>query len=170
MRWVYPTRPKQSRIAAVSFPLLVARDFPVAFLRWQQKGKFFNRIGDYCNWIEGLSPIGSDMIFDRNLPSCYANSDFAEMMDHGGGANAIVAGFTGTISCLSTIIDGFHRQHSLTFIADASASHRTRSFSQDVAHRFVSELIALYCPVVSTEEWIAQQGHARRPRIGAANE
>jgi len=144
--------------------------FPVAFMRWQQDGKFFERSGGYGGWIEGLEPGGSDMIFDRSLPSCYANRDFAEMMDRGGGANAVLAGFTGTIACLSTVIDGYHRRHTVTFVADASSSHDLQSSSQDAAHRFISEVISLYCPVTSTTRWICEQSHAHRPRIGAAND
>lgn len=144
--------------------------FPVAFMRWRQAGKFFDRSGAHGAWIEGLEPTGSDMIFDRAAPSCYANPDFAAMMDGGGGTNAVLAGFTGTIACLSTIIDGYHRQHAVTFLADASSSHDLQSSSHDAAHRFISEVISLYCPVTSTSRWICEQTQARRPRIGAAND
>ena len=110
------------------------------------------------------------MIFERSLPSCYANKDFAEMMERGGGANAVLIGFTGTIACLSTVIDAYHRHHALTFIHDASASHALQSSSERATHNLISEVVSLYCPVTSTGQWIEKQSHTRRPVIGVANE
>jgi nicotinamidase-related amidase len=140
--------------------------FPVCFTRWQLKGKFFGEVDNHSAWIEALSPRGSDMIFERSLPSCYANERFAAMMANGGGDNAVIAGFTGTIACLSTLVDAYHRSHSVAFLSDASASHRLPSLSHDAAHGFIAEVIALYSPVMTTAQWIHQQTSSRKIRIG----
>jgi nicotinamidase-related amidase len=140
--------------------------FPVCFTRWRQKGKFFGGIENHSAWIDGLSPRGSDMIFERSLPSCYADERFAAMMADGGGDNAVIAGFTGTIACLSTIVEAYHRSHSVAFLSDASASHSLPSFSQDAAHQFIAEVIALYSPVMTTAQWIREQTTSRRVRTG----
>ena len=58
-----------------------ANGFPTVFMRWKQRGKFFSSHQPFGDWIDGLSPIGSDMIFERALPSCYASEAFAELMD-----------------------------------------------------------------------------------------
>jgi len=143
--------------------------FPVAFTRLRQRGKFFGGHA-HSGWIDGLSPQGGDMVFDRSLPSCYADREFADMMDNGGGDNAVLAGFTGTIACLSTAIDAYQRQHRVAFIADASASHALPSFQDDAAHAFVTEVIGLYGPVTTTERWMNEQTTTRVRKIGVVHE
>lgn len=137
----------------------VARDrgYPIAFMRWTQKSKFFNASQEYSAWIDGFTPRGSDMVFEHSMPSCYTNTQFAEMMDSGGGKNAILAGFTGTIACLSTIVDAYNRGHNIVFQADASASHAVHETTEASTHEFVSQVISLYGSVTTTEQWIAEQ-------------
>ncbi len=144
-----------------------ASRFPVAFVRWIQKGKFFGHMSAGSGWIDGLGPRGSDMIFDRDMPSCYASRDFADMMEQGGGSNAVIAGFTGTIACLSTIIDAFHRGHRVMFISDASASHQTVDASHADAHRAAVGIARLYCPVETTARWIARHRSNEPMKVGA---
>ncbi len=51
-----------------------AMGFPVAFVRRSPEGSV-NRAGArHSRWIDGLQPWGSDMIFDRDKPSCYARN------------------------------------------------------------------------------------------------
>jgi nicotinamidase-related amidase len=139
--------------------------FPVAFVRWAGRSPFFNPATRFARWITGLEPNGSDMIFERDRPSCYASQLFAEVMLHGGGANMVLAGFTGAVACLSTAIDAFHRGHRLTYLTDASASHALSNFSAADVHGLVAELASLYCQVQNADDWIAataRQQHAQR--------
>jgi nicotinamidase-related amidase len=127
---------------------------PLALLRWRQRGKFLADVNGFAGWLDGLAPRGSDMVFERSTPSCYGSNGFAEMMNAGGGEHAVVAGFTGALACLSTVIDGYHRGHKLTFVADASASHRLEGFPTAETDRLVASIIGLYAPVMSTREWM----------------
>jgi nicotinamidase-related amidase len=150
-----------------------ANGFPTVFMRWKQQGKFFNGSQPFGQWIDGLSPIGSDMIFERSLPSCYASEEFAEMMEQGGGDNAVVAGFTGAIACLSTLVESYHRKHNVTFLTDASASHPLLPHSPAETHEFTTQLISLYAPVTTTGRWIEEQTRLRQGlsrMIGAASD
>lgn len=140
---------------------------PVAFLRWQQKGMFFAKLAETSGWIDDLTPTGADMVFDRELPSAYANREFAAMMDSGGGENAVVAGFTGTLACLSTIIEAYHRQHNVTFISDASASHPLRSLEQGKTHEAATDIARLYGGVMAADDWIRQQENRMTRAWGA---
>jgi len=140
---------------------------PVAFLRWQQRGKFFAKTSETSGWIEGLTPTGADMVFDRDLPSAYANREFASMMDAGGGENAVLAGFTGTLACLSTIIEAYHRQHNLTFVSDASASHPLRSLEKGRSHEAAVDIARLYGGVTTADDWILQQENRMTRAWGA---
>ena len=129
--------------------------FPIAFVRWIDRTPLFNKATRFSRWIEGFEPHGVDMIFERNRPSCYASTDFAEVMSSGGG-NFVLAGFAGEAACLATAIDGFHRGHTVTFLADASSSHALDDIAANDVHRAISGVAGLYGDVITTRAWIAR--------------
>ena len=131
---------------------------PVAYTRWLGS-TFFNVGTRYSGWIKGFEPHGSDSIFERKQPSCYANRHFAEVMTSNSG-NFIIAGFAGEAACLSTAIEAFHRGHRVTFLADASASHGLGQRSPADVHAFVCQLMGLWGTVTPTEAWIRTTSHA----------
>jgi nicotinamidase-related amidase len=139
------------------------RGFPVAFSRQLEEPKTLWATPDYPSWIKGFEPTRLDMIFDRQLPSCYANSEFANMVDRIGGVY-VIAGLFGEGACLSTAIDAFHREHRITFLADASASRACSDVSADAMHRAVSGIMSRYAHVGGTKPWI----QATAQRIGAS--
>ena len=61
----------------------------------------------------------------------------------------------GESSCLSTLIDAFHRNHKVTYLCDASASHALEEVSADEIHRAVSKISGLYGDLLETDDWIA---------------
>lgn len=132
-----------------------AMGLPVAFARWIDRTPLFNKATRFSRWIEGFEPHGVDMIFERNRPSCYASSDFAEVIGSGGGS-FVLAGFAGEAACLATAIDAFHRGHTVTFLTDASASHALDDIAANDVHRVVSSVAGLYGDVITTRTWIAR--------------
>lgn len=129
---------------------------PVAFFRMVARSAFFNPVLSYSKWIPGFEPMASDMVFERGKPSCYANREFAHSIAEGGG-NFVLAGFSGEGSCLATVLDAFHRDHNVTFLADASASHQLGQNSENSMHETIIRVIGLYGKVTSTESWISEQ-------------
>jgi nicotinamidase-related amidase len=127
---------------------------PVAFFRWTGRSPFFNGATRFSRWIEDFQPTGSDMVFERSRPSCFASESFCDVMSHGGG-NLVLAGFAGESACLSTAIEAFHRGHRFTFLSDASASHPLESAGGGEVHDIVSKVIGLYGDVMPTRSWIA---------------
>ncbi|MFO1184511.1 MAG: isochorismatase family protein [Bauldia sp.] len=156
------------RVAANCRELLrFAREhgFPVAVTRWRQRGKFLADTSGFGGWIEGLEPHGSDMVFEKAMPSCYSNQSFAEMMAAGGGDHAVIAGFTGSLACLSTMVDGYHRGHKLTFLSDASASHPLDGCGAGESDAVVASVVSLYARVSTLSGWMNEQVRAlERPR------
>jgi len=67
----------------------------------------------------------------------------------------VLAGFAGESACLSTLIDGFHRKHNVTYLCDASASHALDDMPADEIHRAVSKISGVYGEVYETTDWIA---------------
>jgi nicotinamidase-related amidase len=147
-----------------------AMGLPVAFVRWMDQTPLFNRATRFSRWIEGFEPHGVDMIFERNRPSCYASAEFAEVMS-GGGGSFVLAGFAGEAACLATAIDAFHRDHTVTFLADASASHALDDVTARDVHRVVSNVAGLYGEVLTTKGWIARTSRKNNWRgLADANE
>ena len=140
-----------------------SRGYPVAYSRWIGQAPYFNPATRFSRWIEGFEPSGSDLIFERALPSCYASEYFAEVMTNSGG-NFVLAGFAGETACLATAIEAFHRGHRLTFLADASASHPIESTAAADVHKLVTDLMALWGGVTDTESWIRSTTTPTRSR------
>lgn len=147
-----------------------AAGLPIAHVRWAGRSNFFNPATPFAKWIDGFVPLGSEMIFERSRPSCYASRSFAEIMDEGEG-EFVLAGFAGESACLSTMIDAFHRGHRVTYLADASASHALEEFDSSETHRMVLNLARLYGRVAKTHDWIASLGRnvERREAAHAAS-
>ena len=133
-----------------------ARDvgLPVAFMRLLNESAFFNRATPFVRWIEGFEPYRNEMVFERSSPSCYSCEPFAALMNQSRGG-IVLAGFAGESACLSTLIDAFHRNHRVTYLCDASASHALEDVPADEIHRAVSKISGLYGDVYETTDWIA---------------
>ena len=129
--------------------------FPIAYFRQLTHSSYFNPATIFSGWIKGFEPTGADMIFDRNLPSCYSNKSFAELMDSCGG-HFVIAGFAGETACLSTAIDAYHRKHRFTYLCDASTSHGLGNFSASVVQGAITEIIKVYGEVLSTDSWVSE--------------
>jgi nicotinamidase-related amidase len=126
---------------------------PVAFMRLINESAFFNRATPFVRWIEGFEPYRNEMVFERSSPSCYACEPFTALVNQSLGG-IVLAGFAGESACLSTLIDAFHRNHKVTFLSDASASHALDDVSADEIHRAVSKISGLYGEVHETTDWI----------------
>lgn len=137
---------------------------PVAFLRWAQRGALFNPADRFSDWIEGFTPRGGDMVFERSWPSAYRSTEFARCMDEGWGHNAAIAGLTGSLSCLATAVEGSQRQHRFTFIKDASHTHSLAGENEERSHAIATSVISLYAHVETTASWIERHSPNRSER------
>ena len=134
---------------------------PVAFIRMFNESAFFNRATPFVRWIEGFEPGRNEMVFERKSPSCYSSEPFTALVSQSRGG-IVLAGFAGESACLSTLIDALHRNHKVTYLCDASASHALDELSADEVHRAVSKISGLYGEVYETADWIASTHHPRK--------
>jgi nicotinamidase-related amidase len=132
-----------------------SKGFPVAFLRQFSRSAYFNRATAFSGWIKGFEPTGADMVFDRESPSCYSSTLFAQFMD-GCGGHFTLAGFAGETACLSTAIDAFHRKHRFSYLADASASHGLSELSAAEVQKAVTGIVGVYGEIVTTRSWMSE--------------
>jgi nicotinamidase-related amidase len=128
---------------------------PVAFIRMLSESAFFNRATPFVRWIEGFEPHRNEMVFERGSPSCYSSEPFNALVSQSRGG-IVLAGFAGESACLSTLVDAFHRNHQVTFLSDASASHALGDMPADEVHRAVSRISGLYGETFETADWIEQ--------------
>jgi nicotinamidase-related amidase len=95
------------------------------------------------------------LIFEQKSPSCYSSQAFAALVSRSRGG-IVLAGFAGESACLSTLIDAFHRNHKVTYLCDASASHALDEMPAGDVHRAVSKISGIYAEVFETDDWIEQ--------------
>jgi isochorismate hydrolase len=135
---------------------------PVAFTRQVAAAQTKLTSPAYPRWIEGIEPNRWDMVFDRQRPSCYASPEFREVAEEIGG-NYVIAGRFGEISCLSTAVDAFHRDHHPTVLADALTCRTHDDVSAPAMLEAVTHILSHYAAIVRTQPWI----RATSRRVGA---
>ena len=115
-------------------------------------GSAFHHASHGAEWIDEFRPYGSEMVFERETPSCYGSPAFCKMMDAGGGASAILAGLAGSTSCLATLIEAEQRHHKVCYAHDASSSN-ARSFEQEkTIHEAAVQIASQFVELVGTSE------------------
>jgi isochorismate hydrolase len=134
---------------------------PVAFTRLVAAPANMLASPVYPRWIEGMEPSRWDMVFDRQRPSCYSSAEFREIADEIGG-NYVIAGRFGELSCLSTAIDAFHRDHRPIVLSDALMCREHDDFSAAAMRRALSCIFSHYAHTVRTQVWI----HSSSRRAG----
>jgi nicotinamidase-related amidase len=140
-----------------------ALGFPVAFTRRIAAPEALAAAPTYPRWINGFEPQRSDMVFDRWLPSCYASADFAELAERLDG-NFVVAGQMGEVSCLSTAVDAFHRDHRPTFLTDALVTRGSKEVPAATMERALEHIMSLYVETDTTGGWMTATSRRLRVR------
>jgi nicotinamidase-related amidase len=103
-------------------------------------------------WISGLEPRRSDMVFERQQPSCYSNHLFENVVAQAG--SFAIAGLIAEETCLATAIDASRRGHHVTFLSDASASRCRHNADAAAVHVLATQAIELFADVASTGQWL----------------
>jgi nicotinamidase-related amidase len=88
------------------------------------------RIGARCSeaerspppWLKGFAPRTSEMVFERELLSCYTAAHFDRLLRYLREPRLLLAGLSTGAALLATALDAHDRAHCLNFVADASAS------------------------------------------------
>jgi nicotinamidase-related amidase len=103
-------------------------------------------------WIPGFEPTRSDMVFERQRPSCYANRLFDNIVSQSG--SFALAGLVADETCLATAIDAVHRGHHVTFLSDASVSRGRPGSDARSVHITATSAMGLFADVRATRRWM----------------
>jgi nicotinamidase-related amidase len=134
---------------------------PIAFTR-QGDGPGVLERSAPSPWISGFEPRRSDMVFERQQPSCYGNQLFENVVSQAG--SFAIAGLVADESCLATAIDASRRGHHVTFLSDASASRCRQHSDAAAVHVLATQAIELFADVASTGQWLVAT--SQRPLKG----
>ena len=140
-----------------------AREFaiPIAFTRQGDGPGVLERSAPSA-WIAGLEPRRSDMVFERQQPSCYSNQLFENVVSQAG--SFAIAGLVAEETCLATAIDAARRGHRVTFLGDASASRSRPDTNAAAVHVLATKAIELFADVANTGQWLVAT--SQRPLKG----
>ena len=139
-----------------------ACSIPVAFTRQAVASATMVTSPAYPRWIEGFEPSRWDMVFDRQRPSCYASTEFAEVADELCG-NYVMAGRFAELSCLSTAVEAFHRDHHPMVLSDALMCAPQSEFVVPGMQQAVTSILSHYADTATTLTWI----RATSRKVGA---
>ena len=124
---------------------------PIAFTRQADHPGLIERPAQSA-WISGFEPKRSDMVFERQQPSCYTNQLFEDTVSRVGGF--AIAGLIAEETCLATAIDASHRGHRVTFLSDASASRGRNAADAGAVHLVTTKAIELFADIATTRHWL----------------
>jgi nicotinamidase-related amidase len=142
-----------------------AQGLPIAFTR-QGGEPHLNERSAQSAWIPGFEPKRSDMVFERERPSCYANRLFDNIVSQSG--SFALAGLMADEACLATAIDAAHRGHHVTFLGDASVSRGRLGADARSVHAVTAKAMELFADVRATRRWViaTSQSTTRGHRYG----
>jgi nicotinamidase-related amidase len=124
---------------------------PIAFTRTSGNTGASERAGQSA-WIPGFEPKRSDMVFEREQPSCYTNRLFEDVVSRIG--SFAIAGLVAEETCLATAIDAAHRGHNIIFLSDASVSRGRHNSDSHAVHTLTTKAIELFADTATTRHWL----------------
>jgi len=129
---------------------------PIAHFRQYRSGTYFNRAAPFADWIEGFRPRTDEILYERSLPSCYADSGFSDFTTHIADPLIILAGLSADQVGLATAVEASSRGHRVIFVSDCSATPSLGRLSEADAHRAVSAIVSSYADVLSLDQLLAE--------------
>lgn len=103
-------------------------------------------------WISGFEPKRSDMVFERQQPSCYGHQLFDDVVSRTG--SFAICGLAADEVCLATVIDAAHRGHRVTYLSDASVCRVRANADAATVHAAATQAIELFADVAFTSSWL----------------
>jgi nicotinamidase-related amidase len=129
---------------------------PIAHFRQYRNGTYFNRASPLADWIEGFRPRTDEILYERGLPSCYADSGFSDFTTQIADPLIILAGLSADQVALATAVEASSRGHRVIFLADCSATPSLGGLSEADAHRAVSAVIGTYADVLTLDRLLTE--------------
>jgi len=126
------------------------KNWTVAHVRHEQPGHLFGQAHAATQFVKGFEPLPREYLFTKGNFSCYSNPGFEKFVETSRPEQVYLIGYSSPMSCLSTIVEGYHRGHELTFVTDASLARATPNAEEKTAHMHATHIISGYANLVET--------------------
>ncbi|WP_196593466.1 isochorismatase family cysteine hydrolase [Pectinatus sottacetonis] len=125
----------------------------VIHIKHLQDGKIFNPNSGYSDFVDGFIPLDNEIVLEKHNFSCFSNTKFAlEMKNINQDDNVFVIGYSSTLCCLATIIDGYCRGIKFNYISDASNAKKSEKFNEAELHSVMTDVLSRYANIINSEE------------------
>lgn len=131
------------------------KDWTIVHIKHLKAGSpIFNPESEHSDFATGFEPSAGETIITKDLYSCYSAEEFRRLMETTDAEHIYIIGYNSIMCCLSTVIDGYHRGNTLTFIEDASLAKATAEFDEADMHKHSISIIktARYANVITTDD------------------
>ena len=135
------------------------KNWSIAHVRHEQPGSIFGQSHAATQFVKGFEPLPHEHLFTKGNFSCYSNPGFEQFMETSRPEQVYLIGYSSLMCCLSTIVEGYHRGHELSFVTDASlaratpnAQRPTPNAEEKTAHMHATHIISFYAFLVETSE------------------
>lgn len=128
------------------------QNWTIAHVRHEQPGSVFGQTQAATQFVKGFEPLPREYLFTKSNFSCYSNPGFEKFMETSRPDQVYLIGYSSPMCCLSTIVEGYHRGHELTFVTDASLARATPNAEEKTAHLHATHIISSYANLVETHQ------------------
>lgn len=112
------------------------------------------------DWSDGFRPGRTDMVFETKSDSCYSNPEFSEAMTRAGNC-FLLAGFSGSRTCLATLVEASAHGHHGGLIEDACHIPPLNGLDAADSRRAFVAVASSYATTLTTAEWLDISGKSR---------
>jgi nicotinamidase-related amidase len=130
------------------------KNIPLWHIAHKQEGKVFSKESELSGFIAGFEPQKEELVFIKDLYSCFSSKEFAEKVTTVQPEEIIIIGYGSSMCCLCTIIDGIHRGFNFTLVSDATASKACEDRSEKEMHQSAINILTQYAKIASAAEVI----------------
>ncbi|WP_196606827.1 isochorismatase family cysteine hydrolase [Pectinatus frisingensis] len=130
----------------------------IIHIKHLQNGKIFNPDSKYSEFVDEFLPLRNEIVLEKHDFSCFSNTTFLlKMKKLHQSDNIFIIGYSSTLCCLATIIDGYCKGIRFNYVFDASKAKRSVKFNENELHSVVVDILSKYSNIVSTKEILEQQ-------------
>jgi ureidoacrylate peracid hydrolase len=136
------------------------QDWPIVHVQHQQDGDIFNRHADTTDFIDGFVPEANEVLAVKGNYSSFSSPAFVQFAADHPDHEFIVIGYGTTMCCLSTIVDGYHRDYRFALVEDACAARSVGELSEASMHEHAVAILGPFARITQTEEEITLNSFA----------
>lgn len=127
-----------------------SQNWPIIHVQHLQDGDMFNRSSDTSDFVDGFMPERGEAIAVKNEFSSFSSKEFVDFVSEHADHEFIVVGCGTTTSCLSTIVDGYHRGYRFAMVDDACATPTVPGLSEASMHEHTKAIIKPFARLTKT--------------------